>query len=137
MRWRPIPFGIAILVRLLSPVLSRSNSSPLSILATRKQMAHVAQELRRRLDRGEPIEDTREWFLDQKKVWQSYFADLDPLVQWFVIDMTTDFMIWLEQKERPDKPFEEIVLERLADLRQDGDLAKPTIDRLTKLIELH
>jgi hypothetical protein len=49
--------------------------------------------------------------------------------------MTTDFMIWLEQKESPDKPFTEIVLKRLADLRQHGDLAKPTIDRLTKQID--
>jgi hypothetical protein len=49
--------------------------------------------------------------------------------------MSTDFMIWLEQKENPDKPFEEIVLKRLTDLRQQGDLAKPTIDRLTKLID--
>jgi hypothetical protein len=49
--------------------------------------------------------------------------------------MTTDFMIWLEQKDRPNKPFTEIVLERLADLRQQGDLMKPTIDRLTKLID--
>jgi hypothetical protein len=30
----------------------------------------------------------------------------------------------------PDKPFTEIVLGR-----QDGDLMKPTIDRLTKLID--
>jgi hypothetical protein len=41
-------------------------------------------------------------------------------------------MIWLEQKAHPDKPFTEIVLKRLADLRQHGDIAKPTIDRLMR-----
>jgi hypothetical protein len=96
----------------------------------------IAKILRRRIDSGEPIEDIRKWFLEQKPVWASYFADLDPFLQWFVIDITTDFRIWLERKENPDKPFEEIVLERLAELRQyHPDLAKPTIDRLTKQID--
>ena len=109
-----------------------------TLRTARKRMANITQELRRRIDRREPIEVTRKWFSKQKKVWESYFADLDPLVQWFVIDMTTAFRIWLEQKERPDKPFEEIVRERLADLRQHHpDLAKPTIDRLTKQLGLH
>jgi hypothetical protein len=99
-------------------------------------MVDIAQELRRRIDSGEPIEDTRNWFLKQdKELWQGYYADQDPLVEWFFHDMITDFMIWLEQKERPNKPFTKIVLERLADLRQQGDLMKPTIDRLTKLID--
>jgi hypothetical protein len=96
----------------------------------------ITKILRRRLDSGEPIENTRTWFLEQKQIWEGYFADQDPLVQWFIIDMTTDFRIWLEQKENPGKPFPEIVLKRLADLRQyHPDLAKPTIDRLTKLID--
>ena len=96
----------------------------------------ITKILRRRLDSGEPIEETRKWFMQQRPVWESYFVDLDPLVQWFVIDITTAFRIWLEQKECPDKPFEEIVRERLAELRQyHPDLAKPTIDRLTKQIE--
>jgi hypothetical protein len=102
----------------------------------RKQMEQIAQELRRRLDSGEPIEVTRKWFMGQKQVWSGYFADLDPFLQWFVLDITTAFRIWLEQKENPDKPFEEIVRERVAELRRyHPDLAKPIIDRLTKQIE--
>jgi hypothetical protein len=102
----------------------------------RKPPSAIAQELRRRLDRGEPIEVTRKWFMKQDEVWKSYFADLDPFLQWFVIDMSNDFMIFLERKESPDKPLAEIVLERVADLRQNHpELAKPTIDRLMKLIE--
>jgi hypothetical protein len=34
------------------------------------EASKVAQELQRRLDRREPIEDTRDWFLKQKKVWE-------------------------------------------------------------------
>jgi hypothetical protein len=100
------------------------------------ELAAITRQLRRRLDSGEPIKDTRNWFLKQKKVWESYFADLDPLLQWFVLDMTTEFRIWLEQKESPDRPLTEIVLEKVADLRQyHADLAEPIIDRLMKLIE--
>jgi hypothetical protein len=74
----------------------------------RKPPPTVAQELRRRIDSGEPIEKTRDWFLKQKKVWEGYFADQDPFVQWFIIDLTTDFTIQLERDEHPDKPLTEI-----------------------------
>jgi hypothetical protein len=43
----------------------------------------ITKILRRRLDSGEPIENTRSWFLEQKQVWEGYFADQAPLVQWF------------------------------------------------------
>ena len=48
--------------------------------------------------------------------------------------MLADFRISLEQKECPDRPFTEIVPVRVEALRQQGDLMKPTIDRLMKLI---
>jgi hypothetical protein len=112
-------------------------TGPIHSQTGEKHMAHLVQELQRRLDSGEPIEDTRNWFLKQDgKVWQGYYADQYPLVQWLFSDMMTDFLIWLEQKERPNKPFTEIVLERLTDLRQQGDLMKRTIDRLTELIDI-
>jgi hypothetical protein len=96
----------------------------------------IAQELKRRIDSGEPIKQTRDWFLKQDKVWNSYFADQEPFVQSFILDLTTDFMIFLERDEHPDKPLTEIVLERLAYLRQNHpELAKSTIDRLMKGIE--
>jgi hypothetical protein len=95
----------------------------------------IAQELRRRIDSGEPIEDTRKWFMTQEKVWKGYFADQEPLVQSFIIDMSADFRIFLARKECPDKPLTEIVLETLKMVQGSGDAAKPTIDRLTKLIE--
>jgi hypothetical protein len=96
----------------------------------------VTQELRRRIDSGEPLKVTREWFMKQDKVWNSYFADQDPFVQSFILDTMADFMIFLEQEENPNKPLTEIVLERVADLRQHHpELAKPTIDRLMKSIE--
>jgi hypothetical protein len=104
--------------------------------AARKELDHIAQKLRRRLDRHEPIKDIRKWFMKQTPVWKSYFADLDPFLQWFVLDTTTDFTIFLEREESPDKPLTEIVLKHVAELRQNHpELAKPTIDRLMKLID--
>jgi hypothetical protein len=61
---------------------------------------------------------------------------LDPFVQSFIIDMTTDFLIHLERDAHPDKPLTEIVQKQLAKLRKHHpELAKPTIDRLMKAIE--
>jgi hypothetical protein len=45
----------------------------------------ITKILRRRIDSGEPIEDIRSWFLEQKQIWEGYFADQDPLVQWFIV----------------------------------------------------
>jgi hypothetical protein len=103
------------------------------------EKATITQELKRRIDRGEPIEKTRKWFMKQDPVWNSSFADLDPLVQSFIIDMSADFRTFLARKESPGMPFEEVVRGTLDMVRGSGDkisdAAKPTIDRLTKLIE--
>ena len=41
------------------------------------ELAQIARELRRRLDSGEPVENTRLWIRRQKKVWESRFDHSD------------------------------------------------------------
>jgi hypothetical protein len=62
-----------------------------------------AKELRCRIDGGEPIETTREWYLHLKEPWRMYFADLEPVEQEFVNHLCLDFLAWLNLRENPDR----------------------------------
>jgi hypothetical protein len=66
-------------------------------------MTVYAKELQRRIDSGEPIETTRDWYLHLKEPWQMYFSELEPIEQEFVKHLSLDFITWLKMQENPDR----------------------------------
>jgi hypothetical protein len=62
-----------------------------------------ATELQRRIDSGEPIATTRNWYLNLREPWQVYFFELEPVEQEFVMDLTLDYLAWVETQENLDR----------------------------------
>jgi hypothetical protein len=79
-------------------------------------MTKYAKELEQRIERGDPLEDTRKWFLHLgKEVWGVPFANLAPNEQVFLFDMVVGFRVWqLGQEDPTDEAYEGHVKEALA-----------------------
>jgi hypothetical protein len=64
-------------------------------------MSRYDAELRRRLDSGEPIQETRKWYCEcMAKEKGLYWSDLTQLEQMFWDNLTNAYVAWLEQQRK-------------------------------------
>jgi hypothetical protein len=98
-----------------------------------------AHEIQRRVNSGEPLATTREWLISETAFWNRYYADLEPIEKLFLNDLTTNFVIFLKQKENPKTPYPDLVMEQVTRLQaqmsnDDEDVVIPVIGKLLKSI---
>jgi hypothetical protein len=85
-------------------------------------MTRYAKELEQRIERGDPLEDTRKWFLGvigNVEFADVEFADLAPNEQVFMFDLVVGSRVWqLGQEDPTDEAYEGNVKEALSYARR-------------------